>query len=77
VLNDLYLGTSVEAALVSDARTLSLEIAARSQDGSVLIEGPFLEDHQLADVLEVARAVEGVRSVEYQPGCVSSFELAL
>ena len=77
VLNDLYLGTSVEAALVSDARTLSLEIAARSQDGSVLIEGPFLEDHQLADVLEVVRSVEGVRSVEYQPGCVSSFELAL
>jgi cytidylate kinase len=77
VFRDLYLGTSVEAALVSDSRTLSAEVAARSQDGSVLIEGPYLEDQQLANVLEVARAVEGVKSVEYQPGCVSSFELAL
>ena len=75
-LEDLYLGACVEAALVSDARTLAWEIGAQAREGIVLLEGPFLEDAQLADVLEVARAVAGVREVEYQPGCVASFQLA-
>jgi len=73
-LEDLFLAASVEAALVSDARTLSWEIGARSRDGNVLLEGPFLEERPLADVLEVGRGVAGVRRVDYQPGCVSAFE---
>ncbi len=72
VLDDLYLSTSVEAALVSDSRTLAWEIGARVRDGNVLLEGPYLEDAQLADALEVARSVEGVGAVEYQPGCASA-----
>lgn len=74
-LEDLYLASGIEAALASDPRTLSWEIGARSRAGNILLEGPFLEDSQLADVLEVSRAVHGVRVVEYQPGCVSSFQL--
>ena len=71
-LDDLYLSTSVEAALVSDPRTIAWEIGARVRDGNVLLEGPYLEEGQLADVLDVARAVEGVAAVEYQPGCASA-----
>ncbi len=73
-LQDLFVAASVEAALVSDPRTLSWEIGARSRGGNVLLEGPFLEDRKLIDVLEVARGVEGVEAAEYQPGCVSSFD---
>ncbi len=71
---ELFLSVSVEAALVSDPRTLAWEIAARTRERNVLLEGPFLEDHQLSDVLDVVRAVEGVEAVEYQPGCASSFD---
>ncbi|MDD5563647.1 MAG: cytidylate kinase-like family protein [Thermoanaerobaculaceae bacterium] len=74
-LEDLYLASGVEAALASDARTLAWEIGARSRAGNILLEGPFLEDSQLADVLEVSGTVHGVRAVEYQPGCASSFQL--
>jgi hypothetical protein len=73
-LEDLFLAAGVEAALVSDPRTLSWEIGARVRDRNVLLEGPFLEERQLADVLEVARTVGGVEAVEYQPGCASSFD---
>lgn len=76
-LQDLFIAASVEAALVSDSRTLSWEIGARSRNGNVLLEGPFLEDRPLADVLEVVRGVPGVSEVDYQPGCVSSFETVL
>lgn len=71
-LEDLYLATSVEAALVSDPRTLGWEIGARVRDRNVLLEGPYLEDSQRDDVLEVARSVEGAGAVEYQPGCASA-----
>ncbi len=71
-LEELYLSTSVEAALVSDPRTLGFEIGARARGGNVLLEGPFLEERQLQDALEVARAVEGASTVEYQPGCASA-----
>jgi Cytidylate kinase-like family len=74
-LEELFLSASVEAALVSDPRTLGWEIGARARERNVLLEGPFLEERQLSDVLEVARAVEGVRAVEYQPGCASSFDV--
>jgi hypothetical protein len=46
--------------------------SARDRSGSVLFEGPYLEDQQLWDVLEVAQAVEGDGTVEYQPGCASA-----
>ncbi len=71
-LEDLYLSTSIQAALVSDPRTLTWEIGARARSGSVLLEGPYLEDQQLGAVLEVAQAVEGASTVEYQPGCASA-----
>ncbi len=74
VVEELYLSTSIEAALVSDPRTFTWEIAARVRGTNVLLEGPFLEDRQLEEVLEVARSVEGAGSVEYQPGCAPGFD---
>ena len=75
-LDGLYLAATVEAALVGDPRTLSWEISARSEEGRIRLEGPFLEDRQLADVLDVARGVGQDRDVEYQPGYASSFAMA-
>jgi cytidylate kinase len=73
VVEDLYLSTSIEAARVSDPRTFAWDIGARVRGANVMLEGPFLEDRQLQDVLEIARSVEGAGSVEYQPGCASGF----
>jgi len=71
---NLYLATLVEAALVSDPRTFSLEVGARAKGGFVVLEGPYLEDAELATVLEIVGALPGVTSVDYQPGCPSSME---
>ncbi len=75
-LEDHYLAAAVEAALVSDPRTITWEVGVRARDGEILLEGPYLEAGPLAEVSEVTKAVPGVRTVEYQPGCVSSFQLA-
>ncbi len=72
-LEDIWLGASVEAALVTDARTLAWEIGARARGGNLMLEGPFLEEPEVANVLSVAKSVEGVSSVEYQPGCARAF----
>lgn len=73
-LENLFLATHVEAALASDQRTYSMEIGARAKRGLVVLEGPFMEDAQLATVLDIAGAVPGVTTVDYQPGCPSSME---
>lgn len=73
-LENLFLATHVEAALASDQRTYSLEIGASAKRGLVVLEGPFMEDAQLATVLDIAGAVPGVTTVDYQPGCPSSME---
>ncbi len=73
---NLYLASQVEAALVSDPRTAPWEIGAQARRGEVLLQGPYLEDAQLATVLEVARSVAGVEVADYQPGYAPSFEFA-
>jgi cytidylate kinase len=73
VVEEHYLSTSIEAALVSDPRTFTWDIGARVRGSDVMLEGPFLEDRELQIVMEVARSVEGAGSVEYQPGCASGF----
>jgi len=74
LVDDLLLGAEVEAALVTDPRVSGLEVAARAVRAQVVLEGPYLEEHQLAVVLERARAVPGVAAVEYRPGYVPDFE---
>jgi hypothetical protein len=73
-LENLFLATHVEAALATDQRTYSLEIGASAKRGLVVLEGPYMEDAQLATVLDIAGAVPGVKTVDYQPGCPSSME---
>ena len=73
-LDNLYLATRVEAALVTHAATRSLEIGAQARGGNIRLEGPYQDEQGLSAILEVARAVPDVRDVEYEPGCPSSFE---
>ncbi len=74
IIDDTYLATDVEATLATHPDTKDLEVGARANDGSVLIEGPYLEEENLGRVKQIALGVPGVRALEYQPGCPSSLE---
>jgi hypothetical protein len=67
-IEDHYLATRVLSALVTEARTFELEVAATAEKGDVVLEGPYLEPSVLSVVHEVAGAVPGVKSVRYQEG---------
>jgi hypothetical protein len=73
-LEDLWLATRVEAALAVHPGAGDLELGARVAHGQVMLEGPYLEDPQIGLVLETARAVPGVKSVEYRPGYVPALD---
>jgi len=73
-LDNLYLSAQVEAALAVDESLRTREVRARACQGKVVLEGPFLFDDDLARTLEIARSVEGVLEVDYQPGYATSFE---
>ena len=68
-----YLATHVLADLVTDPRTLELEVAATAEKGEVLLEGPYLEPPTLSVVQEITAAVPGVKSVRYQEGYPAAF----
>ncbi|HKJ92600.1 MAG TPA: cytidylate kinase family protein [Longimicrobiales bacterium] len=72
-VDELLLASRVEAALVSDARTSTVEASARASEGDVVLTGPYLEETQLDTVVEIARGVEGVRDVQYEYGYTPSF----
>ena len=74
-VEDHYLASSVEATLAGDPRTANVEVAARAERGRVRLEGPYLPPERRAELLEVAHAVRGVASIDYQPGCAPSFVL--
>jgi two-component system response regulator CpxR len=63
----------VEAALVTDPRTESIEASARVTDGRVIVTGPYLDEIRHAAVLELARGVRGVTDVEYRYGFAPAF----
>ncbi len=69
---NLLLATRVEAELLNGPETFGLEVSARARKGSILLEGPYLEDSRLEHVLDVAASVSGVKAVEYQPGYAPS-----
>lgn len=75
-VEDEYLATQVLAALVIDAETLSLEMAAVVSNGDVRLVGPYLASGPLGAVLAVAERVPGVRKVEYEPGYPPAFSYA-
>jgi hypothetical protein len=74
--DDLRLATQVETALVTDPRTYEIEVAATAHAGTVQLQGPFLEGARRAAVLEVAGAVPGVATLDYQPGYAPSMDFA-
>ncbi len=74
-VEQLFLATNVEAALVVDSRTRELEIDANVENGSIHLNGPYLEDANLEVVMGIARSVDGVGKVEYIPGYASQYRL--
>jgi cytidylate kinase len=74
-VEQLFLAANVEAALIIDPRTRELEIDAKVEDDCVHLNGPYLEDANLEVVLGIARAVDGVARVEYNPGYASQYRL--
>ena len=64
----LLLAARVEAELVSDPRTHTLEIHADTVPGGVELMGPYVEPEQLEVVNEIAARVEGGNVVRYTPG---------
>jgi cytidylate kinase len=73
---NLDLETRVLTELVLNPETFALEVGAKANNGCVLLEGPYLEDAELARLLATARAVSGVTTVEYQPGYAPTLDFA-
>jgi hypothetical protein len=71
----LFLATSVEAALVTDPRTQTLEIAAQVEDGGLSLLGPYLKGAEAKMVMEIAAAVPGVGKVRYTPGYAPTLDV--
>jgi cytidylate kinase len=73
LVDRLLLASRVEAALVTDPRTVSIEVGAEVSDGHVTLTGPYVDDARRAAVLEIARSVDGVSGVEYRHGFAPAF----
>lgn len=73
-LMDMHLSSLVETVLVTDPATSALEIGAKANCGSILLEGPFLESERLEQVTEMVASLPGVERVEYEPGCPFGLE---
>ncbi len=67
-MDRLHDASAVEAALVSDPRTHTLEMSAHVSDEGLRLLGPYLEDEKRAIVLDIAGAVMPGTDIEYQPG---------
>ncbi len=71
----LFLATEIEEALVIDPRTVMLEISADIQDNGIRLIGPYVEDSELATIMEIVQKVSGTADVRYDPGYASKFEI--
>ena len=65
---NLLLATKVLSELVLDEETCSLELGATAKNGSILIEGPYLDEVERDRLLGKAARVSGVTRVDYRPG---------
>jgi hypothetical protein len=74
-VEQLFLAASVEAALVTDPRTHTLEIAAKVELGVLSLSGPYLKGAELKTVMEIAAAVPGVEKVRYAPGYAPTLDV--
>lgn len=74
VLLNMHLASLIETVLVTDPRTSELEIGAKARNGSILLEGPYLEPERLNLVTDMVSPLPGVDTVEYEPGCPFGLE---
>ena len=74
-VEQLFLAASVEAALVTDPRTHTLEIAAKVEEGVLSLSGPYLKGAEVKTVMEIAAAVPGVEKVRYTPGYAPTLDV--
>lgn len=73
-LEEMYVAAQVEASLATHSETYSYEIGASFRNGRFLLQGPYLDDPHKATVMRLASSIEGVRTVEYQPGYAPDLE---
>ena len=73
-VEDDYIATHALASLVTDPRTLQLELGATMNEGVLHLTGPYLDEPDLGTVLSVVRSVPGVGDVEYEPGFAPAFQ---
>ncbi len=74
-VEQVLLAANVEAALILDYRTRDLEIYAKLENGCMRLTGPYLDDISQAIVMEIAKKVDGVEKIEYNPGYISEHRL--
>jgi hypothetical protein len=75
VLESRHLCARVLAALVTDPRTSEIEVGARTEDGRIVLEGPYLAEAERSILLEIAGAVPGAAGVEYREGYAPAFDM--
>jgi hypothetical protein len=75
-VEDLFLATEVEAEIAACAATCQFEVGATAVSGKVVLQGPYLEARHLETVINVAKSVPRVSSVEYQPGYAPDMDCA-
>lgn len=71
-----YLATQALASLALEPRTMRFELGATVAGGILKLVGPFLNDDDLSLVRSIAGSVEGIGSVQYEPGYAPAFRYA-
>lgn len=71
-----YLATQALALLALEPRTMRFELGAAVAGGVLKLVGPFLNEENLNLVRSIGGSVEGIGSVEYEPGYAPAFRYA-
>lgn len=66
--------TEALALLVTDPKTMQMELGATVSQGVLRLVGPFLSEADMEIVRSIAASVPGVGSVEYEPGYAPAFQ---
>lgn len=67
------IATQALASLVTDPRTLQLELGATLEKGVLRLTGPYLSEADMQTVLSITKSVPGVCKTEYEPGYAPVF----
>ncbi|NOZ87793.1 MAG: BON domain-containing protein [Deltaproteobacteria bacterium] len=63
-LNDYLLAGRVAAALATDPRTSELDVDVTAEEGALSLSGRLATEAQVEAVLEIAKGVDGVKSID-------------